>query len=222
MDCLQLEDERKCLESKLNKLYDDDDDVISGEKLNMLNPYPLYTIKNEPTGVTYIRLYREKEIFWILHAYVDTPHVYRVSVPNDAIVNIHWHRFETETYKVEETFDIGKFINMNPLKAVKHCDWALKYVNPQTYEICKEAVTYNPLSLQYVERQTEELCLIAINHKRSGWLALEFVKEQTHEMCMLAVSMEGLALRFVADQTDDIRNVAIQNTRHARHYVKYS
>ena len=219
MDCTQLENERKCLELELDRPFDDEPYAISGEQLNMLNPYPLYTIGSEREGETCKRLYREKDTFRKLDAYSDTTHVYRISVPSDATVYIHYHQFETETYKIEETYDIKEFINMAPLQAVQYCVWALKYVNPQTDEICKKAVTYKPLSLEYVEHQTKEICWIALNHIYSGYLALKFVKEQTYDMCMAVVLKNGLALRFVKEQTHDMCMAVVSKEWYALPYV---
>jgi hypothetical protein len=79
------------------------------------------------------------------------------------------------------------------------------YLDVQTEQLCKLAVTRYGKALEYVkdEFQTEEICKLAVEE---NGLALQFVKNKTKNVCNNAVYNNGLSLQFVNEefQTDEI------------------
>lgn len=91
------------------------------------------------------------------------------------------------------------------------------WVENQTDNVCKKAVSKNGLNLQYVKNKTNEICKIAL---QQNGCALRYIYDQTEEICKFAVQNCGLALQHVIKQTDEICKLAVQNDGRVLVYVK--
>ena len=89
--------------------------------------------------------------------------------------------------------------------------------NEQTEEICKYAITINPLSLRYVKNQTDEICKFAIEKDK---YIFYFIKNQTDEICKFAIEKNPYIICFIKNQTDEICKFAIEKNPYIIHLLK--
>lgn len=83
----------------------------------------------------------------------------------------------------------------------------LRYIREQTYDICKQAVTYNPNNISYVKNQLYDLCVIALEKEPQ---TLGYIKEQYHELCEYAQHKNNRVIIMTRNPTYEMSVYAVK------------
>lgn len=111
-----------------------------------------------------------------------------VEIPDDARVYVDNQKYKTDRFILKPRCSISDFRFKDSIINIINFEkypTALYFVENQNYEMCKIAVSSNPLSIIFVKDQTIELCELAVSKNPK---AISFVKKQTLVSHALAIT----------------------------------
>lgn len=177
---------------------------------------------------------------WV-HLYDDIYWIADVTFSDDAEVVRFEEKLKADRIFLSNIRPIAEFLRdpAEQYKAVAKNGAVIRFMNPQSPELCLAAVTQCPTYFVYVLQQTPTLCTLAVEKDpfmihyvkdqtpalcekavRRNPLCLHLIREQTEELCLMAVRKNGTALKCVRNPTPEIISAALNQNGVALQYVK--